>query len=99
MIRVNVQNALVSREKDGEDEELRRQIEESRRLEIQAGIVRIMKAQKKMEHRLLVLEVINQLRVRFEPTVPQIKRCIDILIEKEYLERVDSKGDSYRYLS
>ena len=99
MIRINVQNALVSREKDGEDEEMRRQIEESRRLEIQAGIVRIMKAQKRMEHRLLVLEVINQLRVRFEPTVPQIKRCIDILIEKEYLERVDSKGDSYRYLS
>jgi cullin 1 len=94
-----VQNALVNREKDGEDEELRRQIEESRRLEIQAGIVRIMKAQKRMEHRLLVLEVINQLRVRFEPTVPQIKRCIDILIEKEYLERVDSKGDTYQYLS
>lgn len=99
MIRVNLQSAMASREKEGEDEDLKRQIEESRRLEIQACIVRIMKAQKNYDHRLLVMEVTNQLRVRFEPTVPQIKRCIDILIEKEYLERTNSKGDSYRYIS
>ena len=41
----------------------------------------------------------EQLGSRFEATVSQIKRCIDILIEKDYLERTNDKGDSYTYVS
>jgi cullin 1 len=48
-----------------------------------------MKARKKMKHSLLVSEAIQQTKKHFTPKVSDIKKCIDILLEKEYLERLD----------
>ncbi|KAM3463745.1 hypothetical protein BB8028_0002g05280 [Beauveria bassiana] len=95
-IRVNLNLGGVKEAKQ-EEAETNKTIEEDRKLLLQSAIVRIMKARKKMKHSQLVSETINQIRTRFLPKVGDIKKCIEILLDKEYLERLDD--DELGYLA
>eukprot|EP01105_Mastigella_eilhardi_P013833 TRINITY_DN3153_c0_g1_i2.p1 TRINITY_DN3153_c0_g1~~TRINITY_DN3153_c0_g1_i2.p1 ORF type:complete len:746 (+),score=189.96 TRINITY_DN3153_c0_g1_i2:24-2240(+) len=71
---------------------------ESRKWQIQAAIVRIMKTRKELAHTELMDAVSKQI-VSFQPKPQLIKICINKLIEQEFLERVKDKQDVYAYVA
>ncbi|KAH9262741.1 hypothetical protein BASA82_000232 [Batrachochytrium salamandrivorans] len=73
-------------------------IEEDRSMAIEACIVRVMKARKRLQHNLLITEVTNQLR-QFKPNPKMIKKKIEHLIERDYLARDETEVNFYNYLA
>ncbi|KAJ3243119.1 hypothetical protein HDU78_000813 [Chytriomyces hyalinus] len=74
-------------------------IEDERKHQIEAAIVRTMKSRKRMDHANLVVEVTEQLKSRFMPHPSMIKTRIEGLIERDYLERDAKDRRMYMYLA
>ena len=70
-----------------------RNVEQNRKYIMEAAVVRIMKARRTMRHQQLLAEVLRQL-VFFKPNSRDIRKVIESLIEREYLERSED-GQSY----
>jgi len=74
-------------------------VEEDRRHLVEAATVRIMKARNSLHHNELIAEVTKQLSVRFVPKPQFIKKRIECLIEREYLERSHEDHRVYMYVA
>jgi len=63
-------------------------------------LTRSHRQRKELTHQALVTETLTQLASQFKPDVTMIKKRIESLIEREYLERIDgSTPPAYRYLA
>lgn len=76
-----------------------KEVNNARKLEIDACIVRIMKSKKQMLFNSLIAQVIELLNRRFKPSVSFIKERIENLLEREYLARDESDVHLYHYLA
>ncbi|CCO26304.1 Cullin-1 Short=CUL-1 [Rhizoctonia solani AG-1 IB] len=97
-IRVNL-NQPIKAEVKQESSDVLKTVDEDRKYVIQATIVRIMKARKTMKNQVLIQEVTSQISTRFAPRIPDIKKAIDTLLEKEYIERADGQRDVFNYVA
>jgi cullin 1 len=75
-----------------------KKVEEDRSIAIEAAIVRIMKARKTLQHQQLLSEVLAQLSF-FNPNPRVVKKRIEALIDREYLERSADNPGVYNYLA
>ncbi|TQS38475.1 hypothetical protein Golomagni_01017 [Golovinomyces magnicellulatus] len=87
-------------EADDERKETENRNDEHRGNVIDTVIVRIMKTRKQLTHQDLLSQVISQLSSRFKPDINIMKKRIESLIEREYLERVENAlVPTYSYLA
>jgi len=92
-VRINLITKKQPRQQKGPSEE----VMETRKNIIEATIVRIMKSRKQLPHSDLIQELIHQLSHRFTPPTNFIKKRIESLIEREYLERDGDNRKVYNY--
>ncbi|KAF6139115.1 hypothetical protein GIB67_009958 [Kingdonia uniflora] len=74
-------------------------VDKDRRYAIDASIVRIMKSRKVLGHTQLVTECVEQLNRMFKPDFKAIKKRIEDLITRDYLERDKENPNLFKYLA
>uniref|UniRef100_A0A7S0Z679 Cullin family profile domain-containing protein n=1 Tax=Hemiselmis tepida TaxID=464990 RepID=A0A7S0Z679_9CRYP len=99
MIKFKVSSIATSKETSEEVQASRNKINEDRNPQIDAAVVRVMKTRRVMEHNLLIAEVTKQLQNRFVPEPLVIKRRLEGLIDREFLQRQKGNMKVYEYLA
>ncbi|XP_076891601.1 cullin-3A-like [Bidens hawaiensis] len=97
--KVKIGMVAAQKESEPEKQETRQRVEEDRKPQIEAAIVRVMKARRVLDHNNIVAEVTRQLQSRFLANPVVIKKRIESLIEREFLERDREDRKLYRYLA
>lgn len=90
-------NAIQMKDNVDESKKTNEAVMQDRQHQIDAAIVRIMKTRKTLSHKLLVNELVSQLR--FPVVSVDLKRRIESLIDREYLERDNDDPQVYNYLA
>lgn len=97
--KVKIGTVVAQKESEPEKQETRQRVEEDRKPQIEAAIVRIMKSRRVLDHNNIIAEVTKQLQSRFLANPGEIKKRIESLIERDFLERDSSDRRLYRYLA
>ncbi|XP_049729460.1 cullin-4B-like [Elephas maximus indicus] len=70
---------------------------QDRQYQVDAAIVRIMKIRKTLNHSVLLSELYNQLKFTLKPG--DLKKRIESLIDRDYMERDKENPNQYKYIA
>jgi len=70
-----------------------------REFEVEAGMVRVMKARNRLDWNQLQIEVINILKNRFAPDSKMLKKRLESLIDRKFMERDENDPKIILYIS
>lgn len=90
-------NQIQLKETQEENETTQERVFQDRQYQIDAAVVRIMKTRKKLPHNLLISEIYNQ--IKFPATPSEMKKRIESLIERDYLNRDRHSSNIYNYVA
>lgn len=96
LFRVKI-NQIQMKETMEENESTQEQVFLDRQYQVDAAIVRIMKMRKSLTHNLLISELFNQLKFPVKP--PDLKKRIESLIDRDYMERDKEMSNKYHYVA
>eukprot|EP00041_Stephanoeca_diplocostata_P032530 m.1043233 g.1043233 ORF g.1043233 m.1043233 type:complete len:776 (-) comp24167_c0_seq5:2631-4958(-) len=84
----------IQRETPQDAKKLQEAVLDDRKHFLLAAIVRVMKSRKVLQYNCLIDSTIHLANARFKPSIVSIKRCIEELIDKQFLQRsVDNKQE------
>jgi len=78
---------------------IQEEVAADRKPAIEAAVVRVMKMRKALGHQQLMVEVRQQMQRMFNPDLRMVKKCIESLIERDFLERDPENPSMYKYLA
>lgn len=90
-------NSIQMKETNEEQKATEERVFQDRQYQIDAAIVRIMKMRKTLSHTLLVNELLSQLK--FDVKGSDIKKRIESLIDRDYMERDKENANQYNYVA
>ncbi|XP_059613495.1 cullin-4A [Phlebotomus argentipes] len=90
-------NQIQMKETTEEQKATEERVYQDRQYQIDAAIVRIMKMRKTLSHNLLISELYKQLTFPVKPA--DLKKRIESLIDRDYMERDKDNQNQYNYVA
>ncbi|XP_068626243.1 cullin-4A [Battus philenor] len=90
-------NQIQMKETSEEQKATEERVFQDRQYQIDAAIVRVMKMRKALSHNLLISELYNQLKFPVKPA--DLKKRIESLIDRDYMERDKDNPNQYNYVA
>ncbi|XP_052215460.1 cullin-4A-like isoform X2 [Dreissena polymorpha] len=90
-------NQIQMKETQEENVSTTERVFQDRQYQVDAAIVRIMQTRKSLTHNLLISELFNQLKFPVKPA--DLKKRIESLIDRDYMERDKDNPNSYNYVA
>ncbi|CAG9322645.1 unnamed protein product [Blepharisma stoltei] len=92
-----IQVTIISSKEKEKNSQSQTMVDEERKHVIESAIIRVMKSRRELEHPNLIVEVCKLVSHRFTPDIKTVKKRIESLIERDYLERDERNINLYRY--